>query len=102
MIPFTQYLMPYGHTRTAGFDADPETEAAAKKLIKVGYRFTAEILSTNEVSFTCESVKPDADGEIDLLAIELCANGPEVDEAMRKMVKEAHYQFIEARRKEVT
>ncbi len=83
-IPFTQYLMPDGRKRPMFFDTTPELYADAKQVIDKGYRFEAEILSTGEVSLTVYDPWEEED-----IAIELCFNGPGIDYAVAKLVKNA-------------
>lgn len=72
MIPFTQYLRPDGRAVSVTFDAPPEVEAQAKRLLDHGWRFTCEVLATGEVSFAIEG--EDETGEIGDLVIELGSN----------------------------
>jgi hypothetical protein len=82
-IPFTQYLMPDGRKREATFESDEETEKIASKLIKRGYWFDVEVLSTGLISMTCETL---VDGDPEPIAHEICKNGPEVFEAVKRLV----------------
>lgn len=69
-----------------------EVESLAKKCVKVGVRFEAEILTTNDVSFTAEL---DEDGEVRVLGHEICPNlpgekpGTIIREAVEKVVRTA-------------
>ena len=81
-IPFTQFLRPAGRVRQTGIDMPENIEHMAHQLIDLGYRFEAEILTTGEVSLTCEN------GD-ELLSIQLCANGPPVLSAVENLVIEA-------------
>jgi hypothetical protein len=81
-IPFTQYILPNGRQQQIEIGMSPDVEEKAHELIKRGCHFDAEILTTGEVSFTCERCE-------DLLSQEICENGPPVIEAVRKLVEEA-------------
>jgi hypothetical protein len=81
-IPFTQYLRPDGRKAFVTIDMPAEVEAVANELIKNGYHFDVEELQTGVVSMTCE--KSD-----DVISIQLCSNGPEVVEAVTKLVRTA-------------
>jgi hypothetical protein len=82
MIPFTQFLRPDGEQKTIQIQRSPEIEAVAAQLIAAGCRLEAEVLRTGECSFTCER------GE-QVLAIEVCQNGPPVLAAVDKLIAEA-------------
>lgn len=91
-IIFTQFLRPHGKQISVTIAASAEIYALAMQLISSGYRFEAEELSTGEVSFECCT----PDGE-DSLAIEICANGPPVVQAVEQLVRTAAREW-EARR----
>lgn len=82
-IPFTQFLMPFGQPKSTSIDRSPEVEAKATALIAEGYKFESEVLSTGECSFTCGR------GEDEMLAIEVCPNGPCVLDAVDRLVEES-------------
>ncbi len=86
-IRFTQFLRPNGERRAIEIDRPPEIEKAADALINEGCRFLIEELSTLEISMTCENDNLDEDYQV--LAHELCANGPPVLEAVDRLVKTA-------------
>lgn len=83
MIPFTQYLRPDGRRRLVKVERPPAVEAKAHKILERGYRFECEMLDVEpplpDVSFTIT----DEDGD---QAIELCRNGPEVLEAVDRLI----------------
>ena len=85
---FRQYLMPDGRTKDISIDRPEEIEEMAGLVVHRGGRFEIEMLSVNrdggdEISVTC--VHEDMD-----IAIELCLNGPEVPEAVDKVVRAAY------------
>ena len=82
-IPFTQYMLPNGARRSATFECNEETYAQSKRLLEDGYYFDAEILSTGMVSLTCEE-------EDRLVNIEVVANGPDVVQAVERLVAESY------------
>jgi hypothetical protein len=82
-IPFTQFLMPTGRPKRIEIDRPLATEILAAQLIADGYRFECEILSTGQVSLTCE------DDDDETLAIEVCSNGPDVPLAVDRLVSAA-------------
>jgi hypothetical protein len=84
-IPFTQYLRPDGRQRQAGFPAEGKTYVdAMAMMIRKGYRFEAEILTTDEVSLTVFDPGREED-----IAIEVVANGPDVIKAVARLVASA-------------
>lgn len=92
-IGFTQYLRPLGNKREVEIDMPPEIEALAARFIAAGGRFECEELRTGQVSLT-GAYK--LEGEWQDIAIELCANGPEVDAAVEKLVRNT-ITWLEAR-----
>lgn len=86
-VPFTQFLMPDGRRREVTFECKEEFDSAVKFLLDFGARFECEILSIGAVSLTVEFFTPDRE---DLtLAHEISANGPEVTEAVEKLITNA-------------
>ena len=79
-IPFTQYLLADGRKRTEYIDRPWEVEALAQQFIASGGRFECEILTTGEVSLTAHRNGED-------VAIEICANGPEVPRRVDALVR---------------
>lgn len=83
-IPFTQHLMPDGRRVPQWIERPPEIEARARELIALGFSFHCEMLSDfRSISLTIEGSNDEGD-----LAIELCANGPAVLEAVDRLVME--------------
>jgi hypothetical protein len=81
-IPFTQYLRPNGKAQQVYFQADQETYNLAQTLLDRGFAFEAEVLTTGEVSLTV------SDGEEDI-AIQVCPNGPGIENFVNALVREA-------------
>lgn len=81
-IPFTQYLMPGGRKTSVEIDRPPEVEQLADEVISRGWVFECEMLRTGAISFTV------SDGEDDV-CIELSPNGPQVLDAVDKLVRDA-------------
>lgn len=88
-IPFTQYLRPHGQQRAAWIARPPDIVAMAARLIEAGFRFDIEELMDGTVSMTVEPNAPDADGEDQPIAIELCPNGPDVPAAVDRLITAA-------------
>lgn len=86
MIPFTQYLRPDGRKREVEVDRSPEIEQLAQEFIAKGGHFDCEKLTTGHASLTAGH--PDAD-DTDI-AIEVVMNGPDVPEAVDRLIKRAH------------
>lgn len=82
-IPFTQYVRPDGRKRPVDAPADRETYDLAQQVIAAGMRFECEVLTTGQVSLTVAHRDED-------VAIELSPNGPEIDEALQRLVRKAH------------
>lgn len=94
IIPFTQYLLPNGRTRSVEWETTShEQEIKARALLDAKARFECEMLQTGQVSLTCEI--DDNNGETQTLAHEICANNPEVVEAVGRLVESAHNKLIE-------
>lgn len=81
-ILFTQYLLPDGKKVPIYIDMDIETEIKATILLENGFHFDAEVLSTGLVSFTCED-------DEEPISIEICENGPMVENAIRNLIDNA-------------
>lgn len=93
LIPFTQYLLPDGRQRSIKWDCTTrEQEIKAQALIDAGAVFEAEMLQTRDISLTCEL--KDNSGEMQILSHEICANNPEVIDAVARLVENAHEKLI--------
>ena len=84
MIPFTQFLLPDGRQKPATLPVSAKLARVARELIEGGHEFHAEILTTGEVSLTCFDPREEVD-----IAIEVCANGPEVPKAVERLILSA-------------
>lgn len=97
-IPFTQFLRPNGRKRVETIERPAEIEAIAEQLQQAGVVFEIEELQNGVVSM--EAVRPTGgDDDPEVLASELCRNGPEVPRMVDKLVKEAAASLA-AQRKE--
>lgn len=96
MIQFTQYLRPNGTPKPVTINRPEDIEKLAADLIGNGCRFEIEELLTGEVSMTCE--RSDGD-DTETLAIQVVPNGPQVPEAVDKMVREAWEELYRAEAK---
>lgn len=90
MIRFTQFLRPDGRQVETTIDRPPEIEAMASAVVAQGVRLEIEVLRTGEVSLEAVDLELE-----DSLACELCDNGPEVPEAVDRLVREAHRRLQE-------
>lgn len=79
-IVFTQYLMPNGRRDTVWIERPGAVVAKAKAIQAAGYRFVCEMLGDyRSISLTITDDKQDHAGEV-------VPNGPEVPEAIDRMV----------------
>lgn len=82
MISFTQYLMPDGRRQEVQIERPKEIEDLALEAYRQGWALECEMLPDYEtVSFT---ITDDLEGD---LAHELCKNGPEVEEAVDRLLR---------------
>jgi hypothetical protein len=97
-VPFSQYLLPDGRRRSVWIERSVEVESLARELVERGVHFDVEALRTGDVSLTAEL---DEDDErvlrlgTPVLAIETCANGPAVPDAVDRLVRTAHARLTE-------
>ena len=82
-IPFTQYLMPNGRKVAVTIARPKEIYDKAMDIIKAGYCFEVELLTTGHVSMTITDNDDDHD-------IEVVDNGPEVPMAVDRMITRFH------------
>lgn len=88
MIPFTQYLLPDGKKRLIWINVSAGVGMKAAELIKSkGCHFDAEVLTTGEVSFTCEK-------DDDLVSIQICSNNSQVAEAVKRLIEDASDKLL--------
>lgn len=93
LIPFTQYLRPNGRKRDVKWEVTShEQEVKARALLDAKAYFECEMLQTGDVSLTCEI--EGNDGEVHTLGHEICANNPEVVEAVARLVERAHETLL--------
>lgn len=85
-IPFTQYVRPYGRKRRMTIDLPPDVEERAQKVIAAGWLFEAEILTTDQVSFSVHNPHSDEPEDV---AIRICDNGPEVPAVVTQLIDDA-------------
>ena len=79
-IEFTQFLMPNGRQDTVWIDRPDEIVARAKQIRAAGYEFHCEMLGDHKtISLTISNDEGDH-------AAEVVANGPEVPEAIDRMI----------------
>ena len=83
MIPFTQYKRPDGRKVPTGIERPAAIEMMAQRLIKQGFHFEIEDLGNGTVHMET------TDGA-SVIAFAVCKNGPEVPEAVDKMIREAN------------
>lgn len=88
-VVFTQYLRPHGRPVKVWIERSPDIAALARKVCEAGYHLDIEELMDRTVSMTVEPNTPDADGEERPIASELCRNGPEVPDAVDRMIRAA-------------
>lgn len=81
-ILFTQYLLPNRQKREVQFDCVEDLAKKAQQIIDAGLVFESEILRTGQVSFTIADLELEEDVEI-----EVCNNGPDVIEAVNRLVE---------------
>ena len=79
-IPFTQYIAPTGRPKQVSIEVQDCVADKAETIIKRGFAFECEVLSTGQVSLTVTD--PD-EGDLD---IEVVSNGPGVREAVERMI----------------
>lgn len=85
-IPFTQYLRPDGRKTPVEIDRPPEIEEMAQKFIADGGYFECEETRTGHASLTAGHPAYEQ-GD---LAIEVVLNGPDVPDAVDRLVRKAH------------
>ena len=86
MIRFTQYMLPDGRPVARNYPCSEALSVKAQEFIQVGGFFEAEILPNRQVSLTaCLSL----DGEPQDIACEICNNGPEVHDAVDRLIHHA-------------
>ena len=90
-IPFTQFIRPYGRKLHISILRPDEIAEQASELVANQIKFEIEELRTGEVSMTAEDYRPGA--EEPTLAIEVVPNGPEVVNAVDRLITRAYTKF---------
>lgn len=78
-IHFVQYLRPDGRKSLVHIERPGTIVQVADRILRYGFWFECELLSTGQVSLTIS----DKNGDY---AIELCKNGPGVAETVDKLI----------------
>lgn len=87
-IPFTQYLLPNGRTKTIHISRPEQIADKADAILAQGYRFECELLTTGDVSLTIvQDWDADDDGDV---AIEVCRNSSGIPDAVDRMIERFH------------
>ena len=79
----TQYLRPNGRRKQEITELPIEYEEKYKEMLKRGWNFGAEVLTTGHVSVTIEDRVEGRD-----VTIRVIKNGPEVQKALCEMLEE--------------
>ena len=87
VVKVIQFLRPNGKQREQETDLPDSLKSAYQQMLSNGRRFTAEMLTTGEISVCIE------DPEKGDLFCEVIPNGPEVQAAMAKMLAEYGQQL---------
>ena len=85
MIKFVQFVLPN--------ERSSNVEKMAKYLVERDYRFEAKVTKTNEISFSCERTIPE---KTEVIAIEVSPSGPEVFQAVDKLIEKAYKKINES------
>lgn len=91
-MQFTQYILPHGRREPVSIERPDEIEALAKQFIDSGGRYECEVLTTGHVSLTAVHTVDDEEQDV---AIEVCANGPDVPVRVDQLVRKS-IEFIPA------
>lgn len=86
-VEFIQYLRPGGRRTRVTIPMSPELCRKAEELKAAGVALEAEVLLTADVSFTAER---EVAGEVEVLAIEVVPNGPQIHGAVSRLLEAAH------------
>lgn len=78
-IRFTEFVLPRGEKRNMFVKRPFAITQKAKHILALGYRFEAEVLTTGQISLTITS-------DICDVCIQICNNGPEVLEAVDRLI----------------
>lgn len=91
MIPFTEFVRPLGRRKEILLPCSKEAEALAKELLKAGFRFEAELLTTREISLTVSTIEKDYD--IEVFWPKQGAGLEQITEAVSALITRAHEKF---------
>jgi hypothetical protein len=86
-VHFTQFLFPNGRRAPVEIDMPPEVEAKAEELRKAGWSFETECFPDTQI------VHADCCDDDDVLADEVCSNGPDVLVMVERLVRKAHERW---------
>lgn len=84
----TQFLFPKGRRVPVEIDMPPDVEALAEELRKAGWSFETECFPDTQI------VHYDCCDDDDVLADDLCPNGPKVPEMVERLVRKAHERWV--------
>lgn len=79
-VPFTQFMQPDGRQKEVATEVDDGLAHAVANIHGRGWRLTAEMLSTGEISLCVEDPE---EGDV---AIEVVPNGPQVTVAVERLL----------------
>ncbi len=88
-IEFTQYMLPDGRTKQIHIDRPSDIEEKARAITNAGFHFECEFLTTGEISFTIADREKQDD-----VALEFSENGPEVLDAVDKLITDFHTALL--------
>jgi hypothetical protein len=90
-IPFTQFLRPNGERRQTVIDVPHKVALLAQRFIEEGGSYTSEVVRPGQVSLCAEFT---IDGERQDIVCLIAPNGPGIEEAVEKVVRES-YEFLQ-------
>jgi len=94
-LHFTQYLMPNGRKKNVFFEIENSILVGkVETLLEQKCYFECEMLQTGKISLTCMQVNHEYEEE-ETLAIEVCENGPEVVNAVARLIENAYIKLNE-------
>lgn len=94
-ISFTQFLKPDGRQVTTDIDRPEGVVQKARRLNCAGYVFEIEVLNTGEISMEVVNSK----NTDEILAGEICANGPDVPVCVDRMIDNAFAKLEKMKKK---
>lgn len=93
-IPFTQYLLPHGRTKEIqSMPVDARHYSMAMEIIDAGGRFEVEVLP--ELKTVSMTVAYSINNDMQDIAGECAANGPELKSALIDLIETAYKLIIE-------